>query len=296
MFSCLTAAIFMIAAGSQDLSTADLIEDNAKQGAESFKRGDYASAITALTKAVQINPSDSISFVNLGNALYKTKKFPEAISNLTRAIIMDPNEPAAFNIRGLAYRAVGNTTNAIADFSAGLRLDPRNPRLLTNRALAYSHLRDFSAALSDVDQAISIAPDKELVFLTRGGIQVKRGKWTEAVADFRRAIQLGPTNAVACNDLAWILATAPDAWVRNGKESLTNAKKACQITDFKQPYFVGTLAAAYAELGDFQEAAAFQKQALQMLPADDKERANSEARLVLYSKHLPYRSNDNAAK
>jgi hypothetical protein len=58
----------------------------------------------------------------------------------------------------------------------------------------------------------------------------------------------------ALNNLAWLLATAPDDSIRNGPEAVRFAETACRLTSYRQTLLVGTLASAYAEAGRFAEA------------------------------------------
>jgi tetratricopeptide (TPR) repeat protein len=83
-----------------------------------------------------------------------------------------------------------------------------------------------------------------------------------AVPHYRQAVQLSPNSAIYLNDLAWLLATHPDADIRNGPEAVTLAEKAVELTHGTQAAFLGTLAAAYAEVGRFPEAIAAAEKAL----------------------------------
>jgi tetratricopeptide (TPR) repeat protein len=83
----------------------------------------------------------------------------------------------------------------------------------------------------------------------------------EAVAEYRKAIALDNQLAPACNNLAWLLATYPDPQIRNGKEAVELGEQACRLTNHEQPFYLGTLAAAYAEAGRFSEAVATAEQA-----------------------------------
>jgi len=86
-------------------------------------------------------------------------------------------------------------------------------------------------------------------------------------------------------------ATFPDAEFRDGAKAVENATKACELTTWKNAWFVNTLAAAYAEAGDFNSAVKWQKKAIDLL---DKASCSGypvdfEARLKLYQSGKPYR-------
>jgi tetratricopeptide (TPR) repeat protein len=81
-----------------------------------------------------------------------------------------------------------------------------------------------------------------------------QGDFTGAIARYRRALEIDPYLVEALNNLAWLLATCPEASMRNGPEAVQLAERACQITEYRRTIFVGTLGAAYAEAGRFPEA------------------------------------------
>jgi Flp pilus assembly protein TadD len=81
------------------------------------------------------------------------------------------------------------------------------------------------------------------------------GKIEEAIQHCREALDKDSNNPVALNNLAWILASASKPELRNGKEAVQLATRAVELTDYREPLFILTLAIAYAEAGDFSRAA-----------------------------------------
>jgi tetratricopeptide (TPR) repeat protein len=80
------------------------------------------------------------------------------------------------------------------------------------------------------------------------------GKFAEAVQEDRETVRLYPNDPMALNNLAWDLAANPSQELRNGKEAVQLARRAVELTGQQQPVFMGTLAAAYAEDGQFARA------------------------------------------
>src|SRR5207253_1400031 len=109
------------------------------------------------------------------------------------------------------------------------------------------------------------------------------------VAALRQALQLEPTYAPAMNDLAWILATNQDPAVRDGAEAVRLAEQACQLAGTREPRYWGTLDAAYAEQGKFDDAiaAAEKAQKLAREAGQGEIVAAAEHRLALYRKQEP---------
>jgi tetratricopeptide (TPR) repeat protein len=111
--------------------------------------------------------------------------------------------------------------------------------------------------------------------------------YQKAVELYHKAVNQEP-HPNALNDFAWFLATCPDDSQRNGKLAVTYATKACELSEWKQANFVGTLAAAYAEIGDFDAAVKYQKQAI-AIGSDYPDKQVMEKALKMYQQRKPYR-------
>ncbi len=126
----------------------------------------------------------------------------------------------------------------------------------------------------------------------RVGFQVfyQRGQERKALAYLNRARELDPGLPGDEKDLAWILATSPDAALRNGPRAVALARHACESTGCRQINFVMTLAAAYAEAGDFDHAIVAARKACQLATAQEKPQPLEWCRqlLALFENHQPY--------
>jgi tetratricopeptide (TPR) repeat protein len=126
-----------------------------------------------------------------------------------------------------------------------------------------------------------------------GHCLLQKGQVDEAVIHFQKALAVQPGLVEAQNDLArsaWIMATSPDAAVRNGTKAVELAQQADQLSGGKNPLMAATLAAAYAEAGKFGDAIATAQRALQL--ADGQKNATLvaalEAQLKLYQAGSPF--------
>lgn len=88
---------------------------------------------------------------------------------------------------------------------------------------------------------------------------------------------------------AWILATCPDHKIRNGRAAVQSALRACELTNWRHAQTLDTLAAAYAETGDFQAAVDSEKSALKLIAPHSSMETTGTARLALYEARKPYR-------
>jgi tetratricopeptide (TPR) repeat protein len=189
--------------------------------------------------------------------------------------------------RGNAYVRKGDYDKAIDDYNEAIHLDPKYARAYCNRGVAYDLKGEHENALADYSEAIRLAPDFAEAYFFRGSYYRKRGNYDNAVADYTQAIRLKTKFAEAYNNLAWVLATCPDANVRNGAKAVEYATEACELSGWKSPADLDTLAAAGAEAGDFDNAVKWETKYLESNPS----KADSEShrqRLSLYEQKKPY--------
>ena len=113
------------------------------------------------------------------------------------------------------------------------------------------------------------------------------GEHEKAVADYEVAIKSAADDSGILNNFAWVLATSPDDGLRNGKRALELAEKACQLTDYQQAHILSTLAAAYAESGDFEAALKWSHKAVDA--GDETVKAQLQQELESYKQQKPWR-------
>ena len=114
-----------------------------------------------------------------------------------------------------------------------------------------------------------------------------RASMTWRLRDYQEAVKAESDNPEALNNLAWLLAAAPEARLRDGRRAVEAAARAVQLEDAKDWNTIDTLAAAFAETGKFSESIRCRQQALKIAPTE--ERPELEARLKLYSAKQPFR-------
>jgi tetratricopeptide (TPR) repeat protein len=123
----------------------------------------------------------------------------------------------------------------------------------------------------------------------RGRFWAERGEYGRALAAYEEAIRSNPGDSVALNGLAWLLATCPEARLRDGRRAVELAFLAYGSSSGMDAAYLDTLAAAHAETGYFGAAADFQRKAMRMLPPGDSELVPYSIRLKSYEGNKPYR-------
>ncbi len=143
-----------------------------------------------------------------------------------------------------------------------------------------------------LEKALAIKPNLvEAHYYLGASLYYSQARAKEALAQWREALRVDPNFVPAMNDAAHALAAGPNASDRNGAEAVKLAERAVQLSGARNPAYLDTLAAAYAEAGRFPEAIATARKALDIAAqhhlAQLTEGLNS--RIKLYESHQPYR-------
>lgn len=170
----------------------------------------------------------------------------------------DPERGAALLTEGLAHLKRRDGRQAIQCFEAAISVDwpnsnPSRRPYYSYRAAAYSVLGNDS-------------PRKSCDQYNAAQQHTKYRQFQNAIGTYMRAIELDPEFLWASNNLAWLLSTHPDRSVRDGKLGIRYAKFACDKSDWHCWSFIDTLAAAYAEVGDFASASQAAEKAMGVAP------------------------------
>ncbi len=248
-----------------------------------------SDAVDYYTSVILSHPYSASAYYVRGH-LWADKGEPEvAIGDFSDAIKRDIKNAWAFHFRGNMFLAKRDYHRAIDDYSDAVRLNTNDAMAYNNRGLAWDHLEEYDKALADYDAAIRLDSHLLTAYLNRAGALGAKQLYSHALADYDKVIRLQPDNADAHARRAWILATSTDANVRKGGEALEEATVANSLSHWKNPYHLAILAAAHAELGQWDKAVEFQSKAIAALPGDDSDRKSFEERLEQFGQKKPAR-------
>jgi protein O-mannosyl-transferase len=211
----------------------------------------YRDAETCYRTIIESNPDCWAAHNNLGDVLLKKGLVDEAIVHCQKAVEIRPNYQLGHNSLGVALLQKGQVDEAIAHFQTVLEINPNQ-----------STHRNVSDALAH---------------LNLGNILLKKGRADEAIAHYEKALEITPRSVLTQNNLAWALATCSDASLRNGSKAVELAQQADQLSGGRNPVILRTLAAAYAETGQFPKAAETAQHALELATEQDKNAALADA-------------------
>ncbi|HDZ90497.1 MAG TPA: tetratricopeptide repeat protein [Deltaproteobacteria bacterium] len=229
---------------------------------EFARNGLFAEAVESFTAALQLDPHRPGTYRLRGIAYSRLGLHEQAVKDFDKAIEQDADCPGSFFERGTAKMCSGDYGGAVEDFSRCLSLDPDHAAAYASRAGARVRNGQYEEALEDMETALSISPEQPGYLHNRAVILASLGRFGEAIRDYERVIALDPKSAGSYNNLAWILATADDPAYRDCRKAISYAVKALELG--MNGAWMDTLAAAYAECGDFEKAVAAERSAYRL--------------------------------
>lgn len=251
------------------------------------RKGEYAKAIHCLNDLIRSNSRNAPAHAARGACQMGLGQLEQGIEDCERAISLGLHVHENFGNLGWACFQSGLYAKAVAHASQAIALRPEDSGYYCLRAYAHYYSNDYSKAIADLTEAICLRPDHAEAFVTRADANYRIADHSAALADGAEAVRLNPSEAIAWNLMAWIEATCPNDRFRNGAAAVEKAQRACRRARPGEWQYFGTLAAAYAEAGRFEEAIQFGRQVLSIAPAAD--RPDCEQRLANYVRGIPCR-------
>ena len=255
-------------------------------------QGDPAGAVAHLTDALACTSEEVEIHALMGRSLGQLGRLDLAVRHVEKAIELNPGSPVLHNNLGITLAQQGKLEEAIAQFQRALELGSKAPGTHLNLGRAYFFQGKLDRAVEHYEASLALDPRQPEAGNLLGQALAQQGDFAGAVAQLNRALELRPDWAAALNNLAWLKATSADAEIRQPKEAISLARRACGLTDPAEPRYLVTLAAAHAAAADFPQAIRTAQEALER--ADATGQADKAARirrhLELYQAGLPYRS------
>ena len=266
-------------------------EGHANKGVALGKLGEFAAAADQLTLALSINPTFPNAEMHLGNALVATGCPQDSLPHFEQARIQRPRSAEVFYNLGTAKLQLRLPEEAVLSYEKAIELEP-------DFVDTYNNLGALLIQLGRVDEAIphlrtyaEFRPNAIAAHANLGVVLRMRGAHDEAAREYERALQIDAEHLATLGNLAWLLATSPNPSVRNGARAVQLALKANAIAKSSDPIILRSLAAAYAEAGNFDAARKAIQAAIQLLNhhGDHQSATVLGHELESYNLEKPYR-------
>jgi serine/threonine protein kinase/tetratricopeptide (TPR) repeat protein len=215
----------------------------------------YDKAIADYSRAIEVKGDNADAWYNRGLAHGHLRQYDRAIADYSRAIELKADFAEAWSERGSARQELRQYDKAIADYSRAIELNSKDAITWNNRGNAYRKLGQDDKAIADYSRAIQLDRKYVTAWFNRGFAHLNLAEYDKAIADLEMAVKVGPDHARALNDLAWLLATCPDAKLRDPKRAVEHGKKAVELAP-KDGNRWNTLGVAHYRAGDWKGAVA----------------------------------------
>ena len=168
-----------------------------RSGISAHDAGNYDQAIADYTRAIQLDPSVAVAYMNRGNSYLKKREIDTALRDFDRAIQLNPAFALAYNNRGNAYSDKGEAALALADYDKAIQLAPDLDLAYSNRGLSYIQQGNYDQAMVDLNHALQLNPNLVEAWVNRGLAYYQKGQYPAAEADAMKALKLRPGLAQA---------------------------------------------------------------------------------------------------
>jgi serine/threonine protein kinase/tetratricopeptide (TPR) repeat protein len=253
-----------------------------------LRKGDLNGAIAECREAIRLEPRFPLAHYNLGRALRMNGDLAAALAADQTSVRLNPTSANAHHELGVVLYANKDVDEAITEYRKAIRLSPRLAAAHNDLGLALHSKKDLHGAIEAYKEAIRLDSRYASAHANLGLVLQEKGDLKGATACYSEAIRFDPKLASVHNALAWVLAVGPHA-IREGRRAVEHSIRACELTEWKEPNYIDTLAAAYAEAGEFDKAIEYQKKAM-TFPTFEKNRGSAARyRLDAYTRKEPYR-------
>jgi len=238
----------------------------------------FESARSSLFQVLEQRPEMYEMYERLGQLALARGQFEEAVKHFSEFLSVVKSRAEVENASG-------------ATWADNLNLKPNLAKAHLNLGAALSASGKPEEAVRQFEDSVKEDPEYPDARYNLASTLARVGRMEEAIAEYRETLRLKPGWDIAANNLAWLLATVPDDRLRNGEEAVRLAEESSHLRGNEHPVFLNTLAAAYAEAGRFNEAAATARRAAEVARAKGN-RAYAEKveeRIKLYQAGRPFR-------
>lgn len=257
-------------------------------------KGQVGKALKDINQAIELEPQDLQLFLMRARLYHLDGRNALAKTDVDRVLQANPNLPVALDLHSAIAATMGEFEEAIDDMTLLLQQAPENVRYKLQLAVYLNAVGNSRKAIDVFTEVLKSKPGNNVAIRGRADAYLSIGAHKKAIADYEAALKAAPDDSGILNNFAWVLATSPEDELRNGKRALELGLKACKLTEYKEAHILSTLAAAYAEIGDFENAVKWSKKACEL--GDESVVDQLEQELKSYQNGKPWRERKTQAE
>jgi arylsulfatase A-like enzyme/Tfp pilus assembly protein PilF len=250
----------------------------------------YETATEKCQQLISQRPSFYRSYFDLAKILLKQEDFAEAIPHLQKSIELKPDHAHSHEGLALAFKSQGKIDQAIDHYVKTLELKPDYVEAYYQLALCFYEQRKYRAAEKYLSKALLENPSYVEAAISLGDKLLEKGQIKAAYDHWLHILKLKPDSVTTLNTLAWLQAASDISELRNPEQAIHRARRACELSGYKKPETLDTLAVAYAAAGAFDKAIERIQKAIDLAKSENRNDLAEEfqSRIRLYKTGRTY--------
>ncbi len=234
-----------------------------EQGINRIQKRNLDEGIKLFNKMIETDPDNYMLYYQRGIAYRDIKDYENAIADFQKCINLKPNDSGAYFQLGGVWSDQGEIEKSISFYSKAIEVEPSDIEAYASMGIMKTMVGRINSGIEDLNKALKINPSDPLLYFVRAQIKEVKGDCEGAIDDYEKSMSFDPDSINLKINIAWILAACPESIFRDGKKALNISLET--IKTYQSDSIFRTLAAAYAEVGDFKNALIYQEKAIKAI-------------------------------
>lgn len=164
-------------------------QEKIEEGAFFYNQGEFNLAAQTFKEAAELAPENASAHNNHGLALHSARKFEEALPAFEKALALyeqEHNKATVLNNMGFAFSELGQKDQAIEHFEKALAMDGNNAAVHVNLGTMYWERDNYEKAVELTNRGIELSPATSAGYINLVEIHFDSRNWEALLKDFDR--------------------------------------------------------------------------------------------------------------